>query len=88
MLERIVDEVSERLLDAQPVDSRHRRLVRIDGQRAALELGPSAEAVADLLDDVQEVCRFRAEGERALLGAGEEEQIVSDPRQPVRLLGG
>ena len=87
MLERVVDEVPERLLDPQPIDPRHGRFVRLDHQRAAFELGPRAEAVANLLHDVHQVGRLGAQRERALLGAREDEQVVGDPRQPIRLLG-
>ena len=87
VLERVVDEVPERLLDPRPVDPRHGRLVRVDHQRAPLELGPRTEAVANLLHDVHEVGRLRAQRQRPLLGAREDEQVVGDPRQPVRLLG-
>src|SRR4029453_8746048 len=81
--EGVVDEIRERLLEVQPVGRQHDRLAGVDGD---LPLG--AEAARDVLEEIHHIHLLRLQAQLALLGAREKEEVVRDPREPIRLLRG
>jgi hypothetical protein len=81
--ERIVDEVAERLLQAEPVGLERRRATAFDRDRTV-----AAEAAGDAAKQVVGVDRLALQRQVPLLGAGQQEQVVRDPCQPVGLEGG
>src|SRR5262249_53294278 len=83
----VVDEVGERLLEAEavtvdPLPARGRDL-----ERTSLPRGAAGVASGDGVEEVLGGDRRAAKWKAALIGPREDEQILGQPRQPVDLVG-
>src|SRR3989440_6791024 len=87
-MEGVVDEIAEGLLEQQAVGAHDERVTGIDGDRATLELRPRAKALGHGLEDVGHVDGLAPDRNATLLGPGEQEQVVRDARQSLRVLRG
>ncbi len=85
--ERVLEQVCERLLDAHGIG--------IDdvGRRAYVDVPcslvrPSREAIGDACEELVDRDVLRPDRQCALIGPGDQEEILRELREPVRLLCG
>jgi hypothetical protein len=83
--ERVLDEVRERLLEADGVGIES-QLAGLDLQLAPQRRGTVLEALGEALEQVVRLHRFPADRQRALVGPRDQQQVVGESREPLRLL--
>src|SRR5439155_10273838 len=88
VVKRVVDQIAECLLEQQPVGTDDERISGLDRDRPSLQLRPRPEALGHRLEHVRDVHRLTLDGDATLLGACEQEEVVSDARESFRVLGG
>ena len=86
--ERVVDEVAERLLEPEPVADELEAVRALDRRAPTASAPPGGEAPRDRLEQRRDADPSRCAAPVALVGAGEHEQILGEPREAVGLLGG
>ena len=86
--QRVVDEVAERLLETNAISGddvvRGRRHLELPSGRAGLRV----EAPGDRVEDLAQVVRREAQRQASVVGAGEHEQVLGQPHEPLDLLRG
>ena len=85
MLDRVLDQVRQRLLETQPVALYRQAVRRRDHQRAPLLVHAGREALAQVSEQLSDPTRLRSSASLPSRGAGQYEQILGEPDQAVDL---
>src|SRR5918994_4381840 len=86
VLEGVLDHVGERLLDPDPVALHPEAIGGFDHELAVRRSDPGAETLPHIAEDTGESDRPELDRELALLGAGEDEEVLGERDQPIDLL--
>ena len=87
MDERVVDEIPERLLEAQRVAvDAHRIQPALDADLASGERGAIREPVSHRAQELVQVDPLGSQGNGPLVGPGDQQQVFGQAREPLRLL--
>ena len=87
MLEGVVDEVAERLLDAERIRVERDVVARLDPDVAVELAGAQGEALAHPVEHLGCVEPLRADRQPALVCPRKQQQVLGEPGQPFGLLG-
>jgi hypothetical protein len=83
--ERVVDEVSECLLDPERIDV-EAQLARLGPKLASERASARGEARRDVREELVDIDFLAADRQRPLVGARDQEQVLGEPNETVRLL--